>query len=279
MKKILSLIFSITLCMALVACNSNQAGNIDDNSDNPPLSVSPTATATAAVTAAVTDTPAEPDKPMDNLDDMYNAYFTALENLIQKHILPDGTDGGEPTGDMSENKFAVYDVDNDGKEELIILYSTTITAGMAGCIFAYDSETGALQTELQEFPLLTFYNNGIVKALWSHNQGLAGDFWPYNLYQYNPDSDSYVLVGMVDAWDKNYRETDDQNNPFPSDIDKSGTGIVYYIMEDGQYDNTHPADASEYNEWVNAYIGDASEIQIQYMDLTEENISQIRNGL
>lgn len=152
---------------------------------------------------------------------MYHAYFTALENLIQNHIFPDDIDAGEPLGDMSENKFAVYDVDNDGKEELIILYSTTITAGMAGYIFAYDSEDGTLQTELHEFPSLTFYNNGIVKALWSHNQGRAGDFWLCNLYQYNPNSDSYVLVGM----------------------------------------------------------GDASEIQIQYTDLTEENISQIRNGL
>ena len=41
------------------------------------------------------------------------------------------------------------------------------------------------------------------------------------------------------------------------DIDKSGTGFVYYIMEDGQYDNTHPVDASEYNEWINTYDGDA----------------------
>ena len=273
MKKILSLIFSIALCVTLAACNNNQAVNIDDNSVNSPLPSSPTSP------PKVTDIPAEPDKPVDNLDDMYNAYFTALENLIQNHILPDGTDSGELLGDISENKFAIYDVDNDGKEELIILYSTTISAGMAGYVFAYDSEAGALKTELHEFPALTFYNNGIAKALWSHNQGRAGDFWPYSLYQYNPDSDSYVLVGMVDAWDKNYPGADNENNPFPSDIDKSGTGFVYYIMQDGQYDNTHPVDASEYNEWVNAHIGDASEIQIQYMDLTEEKISQIRNGL
>ncbi len=81
---------------------------------------------------------------------------------------------------------------------------------------------------------------------------------------------------MVDAWDKNYPGI--ENDPFPSDIDKSGAGFVYYIMEDGQYDTTHPVDASEYNAWINAHIADASEIQIQYMDLTEENITQLRNG-
>ncbi|MEY8352969.1 hypothetical protein AALB39_06360 [Lachnospiraceae bacterium 54-53] len=273
MKKILSLILSMALCAALAACNPAQSVTIEDNPDNSPLPASPKAPIT------VTNTPAEPDKPADDRDDMYNAYFTALENLIQNHIFPDGIDVGEPSGDISENKFAVYDVDHDGEEELIVLYSTTITAGMAGYVFAYDIETGALQTELQEFPSLTFYNNGMVKALWSHNQGRAGEFWPYSLYQYNPGSDRYVLVGMVDAWDKNLTGTDNQNNPFPSDVDTSGTGFVYYIMENGEYDDTHPVDASEYNAWINTYIGDASEIQIQYMDLTEKNISQIKNGL
>lgn len=274
MKKILSLIFSVAICMTLAACSNNQAVNIGDNSENPPLPAPPTAPETAI------GTPAESDKPADNLDDMYNAYTAALENLIQNHILPDGIDGGEQYGDMAENKFAVYDVDNDGKEELILLYTTTVEGGWAGFVLGYDAETKKLQTEFCEYTFLTFYDNGIIRAGAHHNQGRGGDFWPYRLYQYTPDSDSYVLVGMVDAWDKNYYlKTDSQNNPFPSDIDKSGTGFVYYIMEDGQYDDTHPVDASEYNEWINGYIGNASKIQIQYMDLTEENISQIRNGL
>jgi hypothetical protein len=167
-------------------------------------------------------------------------------------------------------------VDNDGKEELLLMYTDACMAGMAGYVFAYDAGTKKLQTEFCEFPALTFYDNAIIKAGWSHNQGLAGDnFWPYNLYQYAPETDSYELVGRVDAWDKSYREAVDPNNPFPSDIDKSGTGFVYYIMKDGQDDTTHPVDASEYNAWINSYIGNASEIQIQYMALTEENISQI----
>ena len=273
MKKILSLILSMVLCVTLTSCNSNQAVNAAANSTPSPL---PTL---SAAPATPTGQPAEQDQPADPVDGMYPAYVATLENLLQRHILPDGTDAGEQFGDLSENQFAVYDVDRDGKDELVLLYSTTITAGMAGYIFAYDSASGTLQTQLQEFPLLTFYENGVVKAGWSHNQGLAGDsFWPYSLYQYNPDLDRYELVGMVDAWDKSYAETDYQNHPFPDDIDKSGTGIVYYIMEDGQYDTTNPADASAYNAWVNAYIGGASEMRIQYRNLTEANISQIKNG-
>jgi len=268
MKKILSLIFSVVLCVTLTACNKH-ALNINDNSDKSPSPASPTAPETAI------DTPTEPDKPVDNLDDMYTAYIAALENLIQNHILPDGTDGGIQYGDMYTNKFDVCDVDNDGREELLLFYTTTSEGGWAGFVLGYDAETKKLQTKLRESTLLTFYDNGIIRAKWGSNQRLGGDFWPYSLYQYAPDLDSYVFVGMVDAWDKNYLGGDDHKNEFPSDIDKSGTGFVYYIMKDREYDNSHPVDASEYDEWLNAYIGNASEIQIKYMDLTEENISQI----
>ena len=121
------------------------------------------------------------------------------------------------------------------------MYTDTYMAGQTGYVFAYNEQTKKLNTELSEFPSLTFYDNGAVKAEWSHNQGRAGDnFWPYSLYQYAPETDSYALIGMVDAWDKTYAQTDDQNNPFPSDIDKSGTGMVYYIMENGEYDTSPP---------------------------------------
>jgi len=201
-----------------------------------------------------------------------------LENLMENHIFPDGT-SCEQTIDMSENKFAIYDVNNDGKEELLLMYNTAPLAGQTEYIISYGEKTKELQTELSEFPLLTFYDNGFVKAGCSHNQGLAGDFWSYSLYQYKSESNSYELIGMVDAWQKSFSATDNQKHPFPDEIDKSKTGFVYYIMEDGKYDNTNLVDASVYNKWMNTYIGDASEIDIQYLDVTEENISKIKNGL
>ncbi len=281
MKRPLVLIFSVALCLTIAACGSNQVLNPNDTGENssPSASEAVPETPTSASADPTTDNPAETDKPDDQLDDMHNAYADALENLIQNHIYPDGTEAEAVSGDMAQNQFALYDVDNDGKEELLLMYTDASMAGMSGYVFAYDAQTKNFQTELHVFPLLTFYDNGIIKAGWSHNQGRAGEnFWPYSLYQYAPETDAYVLVGMVDAWDKNFAGADELNNPFPSDIDKSGTGFVYYIMEDGQYDTTHPVDASEYNTWVDTYLGNASEIQIQYMDMTQENISQIRNA-
>ena len=54
---------------------------------------------------------------------------------------------------------------------------------------------------------MNFYNNGSLEVMWSHNQGSAGDaLWPYTLYKYNKESDSYDVIAQVDAWDKSFYE-------------------------------------------------------------------------
>lgn len=275
MKKIYVLILSAALCMTLTACSGNQAGDSGQISEE--AGRNPSVSESSVLQEAISEPMTESPEAGNEAGDMYEAYMAALENLRENHLLPDGNDLGFSGNNMDENKFAVLDVDNDGKEELIIMYTTTASAGMAGCVLAYDSRTKELRTQLNEFPLLTFYDNGVVKAEWSHNQGLAGDFWPYNLYRYEPESDDYVLTGVADAWDKKYWEKDFQGNPFPDHIDSSGTGVVYYMGKDGQYQNTDPSDESDYKEWIGSYIGDASEIMIQYKFLTEENISLLTN--
>lgn len=129
------------------------------------------------------------------------AYISALKDFYYEHSLPGVED--EPFEDLpiSDNRFAVYDVDADGKEELIISYVTTYIAGMMELIYEYDEEMDTLIEQFREFPALTYYDNGVIKAEWSHNQGLAGEFWPYSLYQYKEESDAYEMLAMVDAWD------------------------------------------------------------------------------
>ena len=139
------------------------------------------------------------------------AYSAVLKGIYYQHKYPDGQDCGfNYSGDVSDNQFAIYDIDFDGKEELIIQYTTTYTAGMVEVIYDYDSKTKLLKEELRSFPSLTYYNNGIVSADWSHNQGLAGlgDFWPYTLYQYKQESDTYIEIASVDAWNKEQANED-----------------------------------------------------------------------
>lgn len=289
MKKLFPFICSAALCVSLTAC-SNPTNRTGDSTDKPSAAVTTNTETTTESVEETTEPPSKTTTPdsgsapnggvsSDEKTAMRNAFADALEKLIENHTLPDGTDLGFNEGDdMANNQFSVFDIDQDGKEELIIMYGTTYSAGMVGTVLAYDGDTGKLKTELLEYPLLTFYDNGAVQAEWSHNQGLGGNFWPYTVYQYDSATDTYVSVGSVDAWDNNFAETDSQGNPYPSEVDNSDIGFVYYIRTAGQTDTPEPVDLIDFKEWFNTYIGVAGIIDIPYMDLKEDNISLIRDA-
>jgi hypothetical protein len=167
-------------------------------------------------------------------------------------------------------------VDEDGEEELVILYEDTAMAGMAAYVVAYDGVSSPLRVELCEFPALTFYIGGFVRADWSHNQGLAGDaLWPYTLYRYDREHDSYDPVADVDAWEKKSHPTDDQGTPFPDESDTSGTGVVYYVRPSGTYGVIDPMDGQAYQDWWRSEVGNPAESYIDYQPLTKENITAL----
>ncbi len=203
-------------------------------------------------------------------------YRQALETLLNDRRFPlNGED--RPVGDgedLTKNHFAVCDVDGDDREELILEYSTAaVTAGLTTII--YDCVDGTLVEEFSEFPDLTFYENGTATAGWSHNQGLGGRVWPYSLYQYDPASDTYNQVGMVDAWDKALRDTNYDGEAFPADVDADGDGLVYYIMTDGKYHLDDPVDGAGHQAWLDSYTGGALPMEIPYQALTAENAAAL----
>ncbi len=235
------------------------------------------ASAEDSESAALTEEGNRTEGIQTDRDSMIDAYVSILEGVYGNHSFPDGYDYGfDDYYDISENQFAVYDIDRDGKEELIIQYVTTASAGMIEKIYDFNSSTNTVTEEFSEFPNLTYYDNGVIEAGWSHNQGLAGEFWPYTLYRYDRESDTYVEEEMVDAWDKSLSETNYDGEPFPEDADKDGDGIVYYIMPDGKYELNAPADSEEYNQWHDSYVKGAEKVAVPYRNLSEENINSIK---
>lgn len=253
------MIFCAAVCsMALFACGSEP--KTEDDVKTPPAKEE-------------VQVPEESGKVSEEeVQNTRKAYAKALDELLQKQIFP----SGEIYECWDENlgEFAVYDIDGDGKEELILLCSNTYMAGMVGYVYGYDAQDDMLQIELKEFPGLTFYDNGTCTAAWSHNQGMAGNFWPYTVYQYSGASDSYEKMGMVDAWEKECFPTDYEGNPFPDAVDTSGSGYVYYLMGE-DYEKTEPVDVSEYEKWAEKYIGNAEELEIPFVEITEENIRKL----
>ena len=204
----------------------------------------------------------------------YNCKFPHYDEPIKNYDL-----------DISDNEFAVYDVDNDGRDELIFMFTHTYTAGMVGMIYDHNSD-GNIFEEFIEFPSLRFYDNGVIEANISHNQGPSGDFWPYTLYKYDNETDSYIEIASVwslgrDIIERQKEEAEKAGYEpyweYPYEADTSNSGIVYNIrLSDVEYSGKKQyVDVTEYNAWHEQYVGDAKLLELPFMKLTEENIKNV----
>ena len=107
----------------------------------------------------------------------------------------------------------------------------------------------------------------------------SDDFWPYNLYEYQEESDAYKAVAQVDGWTKTFKEEHD-GIPFPDEIDEDGDGMVYLIMAEAyNLKEAEMLDRKDYDAWRASYLEGASEAEIpSWEDLTEENIMAMCAG-
>ncbi len=209
-------------------------------------------------------------------------YSGILSQVMAAYRLPDMELGvgvwGEDTLDaeeMAKNCFAVADVDQDGREELLVRWTTTTTAGSFEAVYDYNPENGELNNEFCAYPLLTYYDNGVIKAGWSHNQVPPAEFWPCTFYQYEPAENSYVEIGSLRAWDDIGEERD-----FPAELDVDGDGTVYEIVKIGEaysdYNSGYEGfrfNQAEVDEWLNGFMEGAEEISPVYDSMQYESFA------
>ncbi len=226
-----------------------------------------------------------PGVPAGERTDAETVYAKVLREVLYGGVLPDGRGIDAAWGDLPGDQFAVCDVDFDGEKELVVLHTTDIMAGMVGYVVEFDpTYTGTgdpISIRLTEFPALTFYENGAVKAESSHNQ-TWGELWPYTLYTYDPESDLYTIVASVYAADKALMEEVGKGEEYPAQADKSGSGTVYYVSFP-YGSGVEPAgercwDREAYYSWLDSVLGRAQPIELPYLSLTEENIAATLGG-
>jgi len=216
----------------------------------------------------------------------YAAYKNIMLDFVNNNYLPGYGDLTEiimsNVSGITENEFAVADVDADGRDELVVYFLTSAVAGHIGIIYDCNEETGECFIELKEYPLFSFYENGTIEAGWSHNQGYAGDFWPYTLYVHDKESDIYNAVGYVDAYDRNlyeYNREALESRPYPYDIDKDNNGFVYYLYDYENalrdYQQIEAVDDDAYQSWLLQYTEGTGKTTIEFHEATEENVSLV----
>ena len=218
-----------------------------------------------AITIETMTPPAMPET------DTHAVYREVLQSIHDNHAYQDMIFEAFTEDETDIGEFVISDVDRDGKDELIVLWNDTFMAAMIAVIYGTDT-AGNVTVEYSGFPALSFYSNGIITESISHNQGLAGEFWPYSVFRYNASTDAFDAVGFVDAWDSHYNETDYEGNAFPSYADTSGTGIVYYIGDPSYEKQDQPVDVTEYEAWRNKLLSGANELVLNFQTITNDNI-------
>lgn len=283
MKKFLSILCACALLL-LTSCmpQSEKSGSEAE------ITTETAAKATEAVIEITTKpiTDAIASESMTEPPNVYEkmTYREVLEDIYYNCKFPDYEEPLKDNDyDISANEFTIYDIDNDGSDELIFLFSAYYMAGMTGRVYDHNSE-GNIIVEFHGFPSLRFYDNGIIEANAAHNQGPSGDFWPYTLYQYDSKTDTYDQVAGVESMGRDIvemikveAEEYGKEPPFeyPYEADTSNSGIVYYIRPHGFEGEVKPIDVTEYNEWHDGFCGDAELLELPFVKLTEENIQEV----
>ena len=202
-------------------------------------------------------------------------YGKILWNLQYMQLLPGRSydDGGDySAADFSDSQYAIFDVDCDGIDELLIYQYMEGKNPVEAYIYQADpnKDGDCVVTELAEYPALTCYSNGVIKAEFGYNQTYSESVWPYSIYAYNSNAGMYECKGMVEGWDKTFG-TNREGETFPDAEDTDGDGVLYYVIEENTGIREDVRNKEDCDAWFASYIGDATEIAIDWKDLNEEN--------
>lgn len=294
MKKIVCLTLAASIMAAAVSCGDvdtvHESAQTDITTDEPEKNTDiVTGETTEELSGETTGAPAEENSTAadtavpaaESSVDPMPAYRAALEQIYYSCEVPFWENIEDDHFEVSDNDFAIYDIDLDGRDELLFFRDAAAMSGMYAIVYDVD-ENGELRVELESSPFMHFFSNGKIKVDISHNQGLAGGFWPYSLLGYDAQNDSYYHIAYVDAWDGNLFPESYDGEPFPSDVDTSGSGFVYYIFDPYYaYDRENkpePIDKSEFDEWYDEQLGGAEEVFPEFVKLTEENIALLTSS-
>lgn len=140
-----------------------------------------------------------------------------------------------------------------------------------------------LQASTMEFlgnPAAKYFSNGCLKAPAARNKGWAGDkFWPYSVFMYNAKKGEYEQKGFVFAWSREEYPTNDDDVPFPAEIDVTGDGFVYFIDDENfeaAMGTGTPADTTVYTAWVRHYTDGAAPVKVDWVPATANGLKALK---
>lgn len=199
-------------------------------------------------------------------------YQKTLTRLLEQHVL---SDSDSTEADITDCRFAILDVNADGREELLLQWNDTDSLSVT----AYDESHHQLQVLGNFDSDCRFYENLTVESNISHNAPYGSDrkydFWPYEVSTYDADTQTYRSTATVWDWDKSISlEGPDPFGTFPDSIDRDNDGIVY-LISDNMSQNTSAVDRAAFTSWVSSCRQTTQELTPDFQALTKETIAAI----
>ena len=155
-------------------------------------------------------------------------YLNAVEKLENTGYLPNGdycyVDNGTGFEKQKElaypNEFVIYDINDDGIDELLIGIEGTCNSDSAQYIYRFSEKKEEFELLFDYYYGCRFYENGLIYAPASHSgYTYNDDFWPYEVYRYNEMENMYECIASVEELDLNACPEYKDNFPFKDDKD------------------------------------------------------------
>ena len=194
-------------------------------------------------------------------------YLQTLRDLHDKQLLPSGKELALD-GDIEKNRFAVQDIDGDGRDELLLEITQTAPEERFTAVYDIDAD-GDLRREVRYEAEVTFWSRGIVIASYPDAAEHEGDFIPFAAAQYDKEQDTYTEFAYVSAIDRDTLAAHGLSDEYPFGADTSKSGRVYCISGDT------PIDITEYEKWYTSWHTGLREISVTLLELTEDNIRKL----
>ena len=188
-----------------------------------------------------------------NHTEINQIYLNAVEELENTGYLPNGdycyVDNGTGFEKQKElaypNEFVIYDINDDGIDELLIGVEGTCNSDSAQYIYRFSEKKEEFELLFDYYYGCRFYENGLIYAPASHSgYTYNDDFWPYEVYRYNEMENMYECIASVEELDLNACPEYKDNFPFKDD--KDGDKKIYFVRF---YEDSLRLDEGEYNDW------------------------------
>ena len=210
----------IVLCvfsLMISSCNETIVDTAPESSETAAESSAETSATifSEETTITTTESTTESTPVTTNKALLYEKYKEALTKLRKDLIWPVKRDHLDNNiaeifeeKDVSENSFAIADIDCDGTDELIIKWTAISGMSWTYCceIFEYDAIKDELRSEGYFDPFSSFYDNGIVTNPYYRNMDYGEVTWPYSIHKYDHENDNFPVdpVGNVVCFDREY---------------------------------------------------------------------------